>query len=201
MTLRPRLFDSLSPQDKLGYIELRQQFSDSYSRKSRNGAPHPFVRMFECIKSFVVRGNEDDMKRGFVCGICWVGERIAVNTRHLSVLTGHSKSSMGPFLTNLGFVMAAETSWARKVAWFPHLKGNQNELRQWHVRERAVRPPQPEIPKDDVLPLRDVNWEEAFAFLESPTESRKWGGDEGEEAPEAAATESQQSFFAPGEED
>jgi hypothetical protein len=43
------------------------------------------------IKTFCQKGDIENSKRYLACGVCWIENGIAINTRQLRVLMGKSK--------------------------------------------------------------------------------------------------------------
>jgi hypothetical protein len=71
-----------------------------------------------------------------VCGICWIPDGIAINTRQLRLLVGKCKSSINAMFQNIGYATIPTTRdyGTTLVELLPVLKDNFSELRKWTVR-------------------------------------------------------------------
>jgi hypothetical protein len=131
-------FELLSAEDQSAYLELRAELSSPDNRYNRNKRIDTFIEMLEQIKKFCKRGDNDDWKRYLVCGICWINEDIAINTRQLRILLGKSKSTINGVFSKMNYetlpVKNHETGLQDRI---PFLRGNFSESRQWTVRRRA----------------------------------------------------------------
>jgi hypothetical protein len=146
-----------------------------------------FIGILQSIKAFVIRETDEDSKRGFVCGLCWTGDSIAVNTRHLAMLTGYSKSSINGFFANLGYTAVPETIDAELIRCFPHLKNNFPELRQWSMRRKLTYTPPPHmsqvasssVPQVEEEPTKSL-WDDDLSFANFVGETIKppWSDDD-----------------------
>lgn len=139
-----KFFSELSEADQHTYETLRQYLAEPINKNKRNKSVETFAANLQAIKNFVVRGDADDWKRAYVCGICWIGDAIAINTRNLRVLTAKCKSSINGLFQSMGYGTAPQGSetGAAVVHYFPVLRGNYTESRQWTVRKKvAMTPP------------------------------------------------------------
>ena len=131
----PSYFDSLSPDDRKAYEELRSILAAPDHRYNRNKRIVTFQDMLEQIKEFCTRNDADDWKRYLVCGICWVDNDIAINTRQLRILLGKSKSTINGALAKMGYeTLPFRNNNSGLIDKIPFLRGNFNEIRQWTVR-------------------------------------------------------------------
>lgn len=134
----PAFMEMLSDKDKAAYMEIQADLAAPSHRYNRHKRIATFTEMLDTIKSFCIQGNDDDWKRSLVCGIAWLGNDIAINTRQLRVLLGKSKSSINGALAKMGYETIPsknQDSTALQEA-IPFLKGNFAENRQWTVRRK-----------------------------------------------------------------
>jgi hypothetical protein len=134
----PLYWNLLTDLDRATYLSIRQAFSSSSCKHRRHHATDVNREILASLRAFVVRGDPDDWKRALVCGICWLADFIAINTRQLRLLIGKCKSSINSMLQNIGYV-TIPTARDRAVAlvdFFPILKDNFPELRKWTMRAK-----------------------------------------------------------------
>ena len=146
---RPKYWELLSEPDKRSYSFLRQTLASPTCKNRRNRSAQTFLEILEGIKTFVVRGDEKgDHDRSLVCGICWLNDKIAINTRQLRLILSKCKSSINGSFQQLGYgtIPTGADSSAELVKFFPELENNFSELRQWTVRQL--------IPQAPVLPAK-----------------------------------------------
>lgn len=144
-------WDMLSDIDRDAYTRLWQTFTSSACKHRRHHSLEINSGILNTIKAFVLRNDEDDWKRGLVCGIWWINDTVAINTRQLRLLISKCKSSVNALFQGLGYTTvppSSEFSTSLMCA-FPCLKENLSELRQWTARVPigrgpAVPPPVPE---------------------------------------------------------
>lgn len=135
----PNYFDRLSDEDKKTYICLRGAFSQPSCKNRRNKSSETFNEIVKALKAFVVQNNSGDVDRALVCGICFLGEAIAINTRQLRLLISKCKSSINGSFQALGYgtVPSGSDCTAALIRFFPFLKDNFSELRQWTIRQKV----------------------------------------------------------------
>ena len=146
---RPMYWDLLSEPDKRSYLFLRQTLASPTCKNRRNRSAQTFSEILEGIKTFVVRGEEKgDHDRSLVCGICWLNDKIAINTRQLRLILSKCKSSINGSFQQLGYgtIPTGADSSTELVKYFPELENNFPQLRQWTVRQL--------IPQAAVLPAK-----------------------------------------------
>jgi hypothetical protein len=136
----PPYFHLLSDADRSQYAQLRECLMEPACKNRRNRTVETFTGVVKAIKTFVMRNDEDDWKRGLVCGLFWVPpeETVALSTRQLRLLTSKCKSSINGSFQLLGYgmgVVGADCS-AVVVQHLPALAGNFQEIRQWTLRQR-----------------------------------------------------------------
>jgi hypothetical protein len=115
-------------------------------RTRRDRVRLKFAAILNHIVSFVIRHDQDDRNRCLVCGIVFFNHLSAVglNTRQLSKLVGLCRSSINSGFQDLGYssIPMSPNQTLAFMQVFPFFAGNNNEIRQWTVREwhPAVRP-------------------------------------------------------------
>ena len=132
----PPYWELLSEEDKAGYLNLKAGFSSNLNRRSKNSKFDNFEGILETIKIYAERGDGDDWRRCLVCGICWMDQSIAINTRQLRKLILKCKSSINGSLQKLGYATdtSHSESWKTLFPHIPILKDHFSELRKWTVR-------------------------------------------------------------------
>jgi hypothetical protein len=131
----------LADSDKQQYSLLKQLFAD----KSRVPSPlgegrlEAFESIIETIHHFAERGNDTDWRRFLVCGLCWMGNAIGINTRQLGILLSRCKSSINGSLKQIGYVphSGQGDSWKAFFFHIPCLRGRIAECRQWTIRYKS----------------------------------------------------------------
>ena len=100
----PNFWNLLSDVDKYSYQYLRTTMSAATCTKNqRNKRVENFIETLEEVKKFCIRRDGDDWKRCLVCGVCWLQEGIAINTRQLKILIFKCKSSINGSLHKMGY--------------------------------------------------------------------------------------------------
>ncbi|KAH0787822.1 potassium/sodium hyperpolarization-activated cyclic nucleotide-gated channel 1 [Histomonas meleagridis] len=145
---QPKFFQLLDPQDQADYTKLKEALTSRYCRNRRGKRLETFVESLNAIRNFCVRGKEDDWKRCLVCGIFWIPNGIAINTRQLGIFIDRCKSSINGSLQKMGFsaIQNHENSTSIVLKVIPFLTNNYAELREWTVRTFAAVTPQPNLP-------------------------------------------------------
>ena len=135
----PKFFDLLTDNDRVLYNNMRSGLSSHACRNRRGKRLETFGEMLKAIKTFCIRNDEDDWKRCLVCGVCWLSNGIAINTRHLSLLIDKCKSSINGSLQKLGYttLQSRQESNDQLSEFIPILKNNFNELREWTIRQQV----------------------------------------------------------------
>jgi hypothetical protein len=134
----PAYWDLLDDDDRAGYHRLQEEFLDGNFRHTRNARLEQFDAILERIRQYAERGDGNDARRFLVCGVCWLENAIAVNTRQLRLLVTKCKSSINGSLQKMGYTVQVSHSESWKVLFsrLPGLQGHFAELRQWSVRSR-----------------------------------------------------------------
>jgi hypothetical protein len=140
----PEYWDYLSEPDKLDYSRLRSEFAEKFgfARQVRNNRLETFDGIISSIRNFAERGDDSDWRRFLVCGVCWLENGIAINTRQLRLLVSKCKSSINGSLQKMGYTTNVSHSESWKIL-FPHiplLKDHFSELRQWTIRYKSNAP-------------------------------------------------------------
>ena len=145
--LLPRHFEQLSDSDKIDYKKLKESLNSG--RNKRGKRLEAFADMLSAVKRYAVKGDDDDWKRCMVCGVCWIDNGIAINTRQLRLLIDKCKSSINGSLHRMGYNPSTSTGEVNNalIDKIPILKGNFSELRQWTVRQQGAATPQPKLIK------------------------------------------------------
>lgn len=141
----PMYWELLSEQDKSGYKVLRITFNTTTIKSSRGHRIETFDGILGAIHQYAEKGQESDWKRFLVCGVCWVNDAIAINTRQLRILISKCKSSINGSLQKLGYYTntSHSESWKILFSRIPLLKDNYTEIRQWTIRQRVPQIPVP----------------------------------------------------------
>ena len=136
--MTPQFIKLLSDADVAAYNKLRSDLSSPNCRNRRNKRLETFGEMLNSIQSFAIRKDDDDWKRCLVCGVLWLTNGIAINTRQLRLLINKCKSSINGSLQKLGYTtsLGRTESAAAMVSVWPLLRENNAELRKWTVRKR-----------------------------------------------------------------
>jgi hypothetical protein len=141
----PQYWQFLSETDKATYLNLKREFTEASLRHNRNTRLETFDGALDAIRQFAERKDGHDWRRFLVCGVCWMDNAIAINTRQLRLLVSKCKSSINGCLQKMGYAtsMSHSESWKLLFSYIPPLKDHFAELRQWTVRYKGVMPPIP----------------------------------------------------------
>lgn len=159
----PQYWYLLSEADKAKYRALRLAFTPGGLMQSRIYTSETLEEILGAIRVFAERGDENDWRRFLVCGICWLDNAIAINTRQLRLLLSKCKSSINGSLQKMGYTTNTSNLESRKILFpkIPLLKDNFNELRQWTIRYKTEdlekRAPQKPVPAKPELPAPEVS--------------------------------------------
>jgi len=143
----PQFFDMLSEIDQKKYFELCASLSSGDIKFQRNRRCQTLQLALMEIKRYCVLGDEEDWKRCLICGVCWMGFDIAINTRRLSKIIDKCKSSINGALHQLGYGQSLTKSEVseRITSFIPFLKDKFNELKFWSIRTRFFNSPYPQV--------------------------------------------------------
>lgn len=153
----PLFWELLNDIDRDTYIRIRSAFASPVCKHRRNNSTKINGEILNTVKSFVLRSDEDDWKRSLVCGICWMPDMIAINTRQLRLLLSKCKSSINALFVGLGYTTIPTSSdfAASLVKVFPNLKDNFAELRKWTPRIPAIGAQTVGVPVPLPVPIPD----------------------------------------------
>ena len=134
----PAHYDVLTEEDKRGYQELQKSLQSVFAmapRSSKIGDSFEYV--VKQLKNYVLCGDRPtELRRSLVCGIMWMGNVIAINTRQLCIAIGKCKSSVNSGLQFIGYTtIQTDVEIAAELARaFPFMRTNFGEMRQWTFR-------------------------------------------------------------------
>jgi hypothetical protein len=129
----------LSPEDQVSFSQLKQELSGPRYRFNRNEKVAILRQQMEIIQQFCIRGDEDDWKRCYQCGIIWLdGDAIAINIKQIGQLIGKSKSSINSNVGDLSFspVRYSHREMTQLRRMMPILDFGVSEMRRWTIRRR-----------------------------------------------------------------
>jgi hypothetical protein len=134
----PQYWELLDDEDRNQYHRLREEFLAGNFRHTRNARLEQFDAILEKIRQYAERSDENDWRRFLVCGVCWLDNAIAINTRQLRMLVAKCKSSINGSLQKMGYTthVSHSESWKILFPRIPALQGHFPELRQWSVRSK-----------------------------------------------------------------
>ena len=134
----PTYWDILPNADRASYILLRQKINqENQNSKNSNNCITTFEEQLKMIREFAERKDMHDWKRFLVCGICWKGELLGVNTRQLRFLIKKCKSAINSSLQRMGYQVCHSNElkpWTVFSPMIPYINTNMSELRQWTIR-------------------------------------------------------------------
>lgn len=133
----PAHWDLLTSQDLDDYVKLRTSFYDEIKMSRKGERLESFIKRLKRIREFVERGNDDDWKRGLVCGIIFLKNGIAIHIQQFRLLLGKCKSSINGSLQQIGFIAhpqggPIEEELCDKV---PIFRREHSEVKKWTVRD------------------------------------------------------------------
>ena len=134
----PDYWELLSEQDKNEYQALKVTFNTGSIKRNRGHRIETFDGILGAIHQYAEKGQDTDWRRFLVCGVCWIENAIAINTRQLRILISKCKSSINGSLQKLGYYTntSHSESWKILFSRIPLLKDNYPEIRQWTIRQR-----------------------------------------------------------------
>ena len=137
----PLHWELISRKDLNDYVELRNSFYDEIRKSKKGERLDAFIRRLIRIKEFVERGDDDDWKRGLVCGIIFMKNSIAIHIQQFRLLLGKCKSSINGSLQQIGFVAhpqggPIEEELFEKV---PIFRREHSEVKKWTVRDCTTK--------------------------------------------------------------
>jgi len=141
----PQHWELLSEKDKDGYKELQKQLSDLIRESGRSKFCKVFGQIVDILRKYIIRNEKDDSLRSLVCGILWMDDCLALNTRQLITTIKKCKSSINSGFQSIGYLsVPMEPSAAVELMHvFPFLKSNMSMTRQWTLRKKSGSIPSP----------------------------------------------------------
>ena len=134
----PAFFDRLTTEDKQKYECLRCNIQEAFNTAPRSARLcEYFDVVVNHLRSYVVCGDRpSELRRALVCGIMWIDNVVALNTRQLAITVGKCKSSINNGFTTLGYVtIPPDAHTVTEIAKaFPFMRSNFAQMRQWTVR-------------------------------------------------------------------
>lgn len=130
----------LPPEEQQEFLYLRQRIASHEAKSKKHFGLATFYEHLTTIHKFVVRGDQGDAYRGFVCGIHFGDGFLLINTTRLKKLICRSKSCVNGCFQRLGFSMGRSA--ARNLNDFfqqilPNLSSSLINTRQWCMRTLA----------------------------------------------------------------
>jgi hypothetical protein len=133
----PAFFELLPAQDQVGYQKLRAHVASTDRRYNRYRRVATMESILNDISIFCNRNDENDALRSLVCGIYWFRNgQIAINSLHLRILLGKSKSSINGVLAMMQYHPVTTNDEQRETlfAMFPPGRVEWADARQWTIR-------------------------------------------------------------------
>lgn len=133
----PALYwNMLSHDDRCEYVRLRQGFHQGQKTSSKDRRIVTFRKELNTVVQYLERNSENKETRCVLCGVCFAGKVVCVNTRQLKSFLCRCKSSINGSFQQLGYVALRTKAKARQcvLTVLPSLQNHQNILRQWTVR-------------------------------------------------------------------
>lgn len=127
----------LSEDDCKELQQLIETVSSNKNRYNRNKRIETFSDILNRIRKFCERRDENDANRYLVCGVTWLNEEIAINTRQFRLLIAKSKSSINGAFVKMSYITVPTKGdeMQELLKKIPFLKGQFNEIRQWTIRK------------------------------------------------------------------
>jgi hypothetical protein len=137
----PKYWTLLDQTDKLAYTSMRQLLSSSDFRNRRDHSVHVSQTILSTIRTYAIRNDAKDGIRAMVCGICWLDDLVAVNTRQLRISFLRCKASINLMFQILGYqtIPATAAITQQLEAAMPIIRQHKRELRHWTFRAKMER--------------------------------------------------------------
>ena len=103
LNTEPQYYDLLSSSDKENLKALKKDINSIVIKSGRAKFCSIFEKIVDKIHEFVVRGDSSDNIRSLVCGIIWMDDIIAINTRQLILTINKCKSSINSGFQAIGY--------------------------------------------------------------------------------------------------
>jgi hypothetical protein len=161
----PLYWELLTRNDLDSYVQLRKDFYDEMNKSKKGERLEAFVRRLMKVRSFIERGDNDDWKRGLVCGIIFLENSLAIHIQQFRLLLGKCKSSINGSLQAIGFVANPQGGPIEKELYYkvPIFQRERSDIKKWTVRYckapinpfgRKVPPlPKVELPKNQFISM------------------------------------------------
>ncbi|OHT14452.1 hypothetical protein TRFO_43047 [Tritrichomonas foetus] len=129
-------WNKLSQDDRIDYLRLRMRFHQSQRSSGKDSRVASFHKELLQTRAYIERRPEQKEERCIVCGVCFAGKYICINTRLLKYFLGRCKSSINGSIQQMGYVALRTKTKARNcvLAVMHSLVEDVNNLRQWTVR-------------------------------------------------------------------
>ncbi|OHS96984.1 hypothetical protein TRFO_36877 [Tritrichomonas foetus] len=136
MNLPSQYWNAISQEDRNEFLRLRNNFHHGQKISSKDRRIITFSKELNIVLRFLERSEDNQEARCVLCGVCFVGPIVCVNTRQLKSFLSRCKSSINGSFQQLGFVALRTKAKARNcvLTALPSLQNHQNILRQWTVR-------------------------------------------------------------------
>jgi hypothetical protein len=143
----PRYFHLLEPEDQRAYLSMKQTLEGWHYNSLEY-----MVNALAMIQRFCIRHDDaNQWKRCVVCGICWLGENVALNIRQLKLLMGRSKSGINSMFSKMGYDSSGNPAHGLILNYFPALCSVtfRSEERHWTIRTKRLK----QYKLEEVLPI------------------------------------------------
>lgn len=131
-----RYWNKLTKDDQMEYLKLRVKFHQQQRSSGKDSRVASFHNELLTARSYIERRQTGKEERSIICGVCFVGRYICINTRLLKYFLGRCKSSINGSIQQMGYVALKTKTKARNcvLAVMHSLVDDVNNLRQWTVR-------------------------------------------------------------------
>jgi hypothetical protein len=137
----PPHFNLLTDHDRAHYLVLRDRFRGEVSKSKKGERLDSFTEKLKEIKRFTDRGDEDDWKRSFVCGVFFLSSNaLAVSIQQFRVLLGRCKSSINGSLQQLGYTAdpPPQNLTPDFLSKIPQDRRDMGDLKKWTIRRSRI---------------------------------------------------------------
>lgn len=130
------IWNKLSQDDQIEYLRLRVKFHQQQRSSGKDSRVASFHNELLTARSYIERRQTGKEERSIICGVCFAGRYICINTRLLKYFLGRCKSSINGSIQQMGYVALKTKTKARNcvLAVMHSLVDDVNNLRQWTVR-------------------------------------------------------------------
>ena len=129
-------WNKLSKDDQIEYIKLRLKFHQQQRSSGKDSRVASFHSELLTTRNYIERRQHGKEERSIICGVCFAGRYICINTRLLKYFLGRCKSSINGSIQQMGYVALKTKTKAKNciLAVMHSLVDDANNLRQWTVR-------------------------------------------------------------------